>query len=54
MSSDDDPEQERIETYIDENLKRVFLELQEDELPEAILNLLVILRAQDEELKGEE
>jgi len=52
MASDSDPKQARIDSYIDQNLKKVFAELEDDEMPSEILDLLLVLRAQDEELKA--
>lgn len=52
MASENRPKQERIDEYIDQNLKKVFSELEKDEMPDQIIDLLSVLRAQDEELKG--
>ena len=52
MVSKDDPKQARIDNYIDQNLKKVFSDLEKDELPSEIVDLLSVLRAQDEELKA--
>ncbi|WP_342069844.1 NepR family anti-sigma factor [Yoonia algicola] len=52
MTSDTGPKQKRIDRYIDQNLKKVFSDLQKDEMPDEIVDLLSVLRAQDKELKG--
>ncbi|PUB14921.1 regulator [Yoonia sediminilitoris] len=52
MASDIDPKQQRIARLIDENLKQVFLELERDEMPDQIVDLLNVLRVQDAEIKG--
>ncbi len=52
MASKDDPKQARIDSYIDQNLKKVFADLEKDEMPSEIVDLLTVLRAQDEELKA--
>ncbi len=52
MASDGDQKQDRIDKYIDENLKKVFSDLERDEMPTQIVDLLSVLRAQDEELKA--
>ena len=51
MASDDDQKKAKIGKYIDENLKQVFSELENDDMPDQITDLLMVLRAQDEELK---
>lgn len=51
MASANDPKQDRIDKFIDENLKKVFAELEGDQMPGEILDLLSVLKAQDEELK---
>ena len=51
MASDDDQKKAKIAKYIDENLKQVFSELENDDMPDQITDLLMVLRAQDEELK---
>ncbi|MDO6590342.1 MULTISPECIES: NepR family anti-sigma factor [Rhodobacterales] len=53
MSSVNDPKKQRIEKYIDENLKKVFSDLEDDQMPDQIIDLLSVLRAQDERLKQE-
>ncbi|MEO1637961.1 MAG: NepR family anti-sigma factor [Pseudomonadota bacterium] len=53
MTSENDPKQKRIDQYIDQNLKRVFADLEKDEMPDQILDLLMVLRAQDAEKKDE-
>lgn len=53
MASENRPKQERIDQYIDQNLKKVFSDLEKDEMPDQIIDLLSVLRAQDEELKGQ-
>lgn len=52
MASKQDPKKTRRDEYIDRNLKKVFSELETDEMPDQIMDLLTVLRAQDEELKG--
>ena len=52
MTSKDDKKQAKISEYIDENLKRVFSELESDEMPDQITDLLSVLRAQDESMKS--
>ena len=52
MASKDDSRQAQIDKYIDRNLKKVFSDFEKDELPSEIVDLLSVLRAQDEELKA--
>jgi len=52
MTSKQDPRKARAEQYIDQSLKKVFSELQNDEMPDQITDLLSVLRAQDKELQG--
>lgn len=52
MTSKDDQKQAKISEYIDENLKRVFSELERDDMPDQITDLLSVLRAQDESMKS--
>lgn len=52
MASTEEPKKARIAKYIDENLKQVFSDLERDEMPDQITDLLSVLRAQDEELKA--
>ena len=52
MSSKHDPKKARIDQYIDENLKKVFSELEKDEMPDQITDLLSVLRAQDKAEEG--
>ncbi|WP_299728050.1 NepR family anti-sigma factor [uncultured Tateyamaria sp.] len=52
MASKEDPQKARRDAYIDQNLKKVFSELETDEMPDQIMDLLTVLRAQDEELKA--
>ncbi len=52
MTSDDDPKKERIDAYIDKNLKQLFAELEADDMPTEITDLLSVLRAQDQNMKG--
>ena len=54
MAVDKDKKQERIAQYIDENLSKVFAELENDRMPDQILDLLAVLRAQDEERKAQD
>lgn len=52
MTRNDTPKKQRIAHYIDENLKKVFSDLQGDDMPDQITDLLAVLRAQDEADKG--
>lgn len=52
MASKQAPRQARRDAYIDQNLKKVFSELETDDMPDQIMDLLSVLRAQDEELKA--
>lgn len=52
MARSKDPKQDKIDRYIDQNLKKVFSDLQDDDMPSEIIDLLSVLRAQDESLKG--
>lgn len=52
MASNEDPKQDKIDKYINQNLKKVFSDLEGDEMPTEIIDLLSVLRAQDEELKA--
>lgn len=52
MASHEDPRKAKIAAYIDENLKQVFSDLEGDDMPDQIIDLLSVLRAQDEELKA--
>ena len=51
MASGERPKKEQIDRYIDENLKKVFSDLEADQLPDQITDLLSVLRAQDQERK---
>ncbi|MBB5723985.1 hypothetical protein FHS72_003633 [Loktanella ponticola] len=51
MTSRDDPKKLKIASFIDENLKQVFSDLERDQMPDQITDLLTLLRAQDDELK---
>jgi len=53
MARTEDPKQDKIDRYIDQNLKKVFSDLEGDDMPTEIIDLLLVLRAQDEELKTE-
>lgn len=53
MTGADDRLSSGVTKYIDENLKQVFSQLEQDEIPDEITDLLAVLRAQDEELKGD-
>ncbi|MDC0116014.1 NepR family anti-sigma factor [Octadecabacter sp.] len=48
MMSDEDPKKAKIAQFIDENLKQVFSDLEGDAMPDQIIDLLSVLRAQDE------
>ena len=52
MASKEDPKQARITDHINKNLKQVFAELEADQMPDQITDLLTVLRAQDQELKA--
>jgi len=52
MTSSDNNKQAKIAKYIDSNLKQVFSDLEDDELPDQITDLLSVLRAQDDEMKA--
>ena len=52
MVSQTDPKQQKIDTYIDQNLKKVFSDLEKDQMPDEIVDLLLVLRAQDNELSA--
>ncbi|SIT90307.1 hypothetical protein SAMN05421665_3060 [Yoonia rosea] len=52
MASKEDSKQDKIDKYIDQNLKKVFSDLENDDMPSEIIDLLSVLRAQDQELKG--
>ncbi len=51
MADDGDAKKDRIDRFIDQNLKRVFSDLESDEMPDQIIDLLAVLRAQDTEMK---
>lgn len=51
MTRNTDHKQAKIAEYIDQNLKRVFADLEGDEMPDQITDLLAVLRAQDNDLK---
>ncbi|WP_298860237.1 hypothetical protein [uncultured Sulfitobacter sp.] len=51
MSDSDDQQNEEIANLINNNLKKVFADLEEDSMPGQILDLLSVLRAQDMEEK---
>ena len=52
MTKSSNPKQERIDRYLDQNLKKVFSDYQKGEMPNEILDLLAVLHAQDEQMKG--
>jgi hypothetical protein len=52
MTSKKNSKKEQIDRYIDQNLKKVFSDLEHDQMPDEIIDLLSVLRAQDKELKG--
>ena len=54
MTSSSNDKKAKIAEYIDENLKKVFSELESDKVPDQITDLLSVLKAQDEELKSKE
>ncbi|EBA11152.1 NepR family anti-sigma factor [Roseobacter sp. CCS2] len=53
MTTENDPKQERIDRYIDQNLKKVFSDLEKDQMPDEIVDLLSVLRAQDKEMQAD-
>ena len=54
MSNKPDPKrQDVIAKHIDENLKEVFAGYADDEMPTELVDLLTVLRAQDQELDKE-
>ena len=52
MASSRDTRKEEIDNYIDQNLKKVFADLEQDQMPDQIVDLLNVLRAQDAELNS--
>jgi Anti-sigma factor NepR len=52
MASKQETKKTRRDAFIDQNLKKVFSELETDDMPDQITDLLSVLRAQDEELKA--
>jgi len=54
MADSKDPKQDEvIERYIDKNLKKVFSQYADEEMPSEITDLLSVLRAQDKEASKE-
>lgn len=53
MTADDETASPAVAKFIDENLKYVFSQLEKDQLPDEITDLLAVLRAQDKEMKGD-
>ena len=51
MASPSIQKQDQIDRFIDQNLKKVFADLEKDEMPDRISDLLSVLRAQDKEQK---
>lgn len=51
MTSKAEAKQDKIDRYIDKNLKKVFSDLEQDDMPSEITDLLSVLRAQDKELQ---
>jgi len=54
MTSNSSPQRDEVDEYIDQNLKKVFSELENDQMPDKIVDLLSVLRAQDKALKAKE
>ena len=52
MASKQDTGKAKRDEFIDQNLKKVFSELETDDMPDQITDLLSVLRAQDEALKA--
>ncbi len=52
MATTEDPKKAKIAKFIDDGLKQVFSELENDDMPDKISDLLLILRAQDKEVKS--
>lgn len=48
MASGKMKNQDGINHLIDENLKKVFTELKDDQMPSELIDLLSVLRAQDQ------
>lgn len=51
MKQDEKVKQARIEALINDNLKKVYSDLVDDELPDRFKDLLAVLKAQEEEAK---
>ena len=49
MSDKDEPQNDEIANLINQNLKQVFADLEDDGMPGQIVDLLSVLRAQDME-----
>ena len=49
MTQFDDPNKSSVETFIDANLKKVYADLVQDDLPDRFKDLLDLLKAQDVE-----
>lgn len=49
MSQSNDPEDDRIAALIDNNLKRVYSDIVQEDLPDRFKDLLAVLKAQDAE-----
>jgi len=54
MSDNDKKPPSKVDEYIDQNLKRVFADLEQDEIPDRFKALLDKLRAQDQESSSEQ
>lgn len=53
MAPTEDQQEAKIAKYIDDSLKQVFSDLQRDEMPDKISDLLMVLRAQDKDHKAQ-
>ncbi|MEL6360987.1 MAG: NepR family anti-sigma factor [Pseudomonadota bacterium] len=53
MAKHPDKDADRIAQLIDENLKQVYSDLVQDELPDRFKDLLAVLKAQDAEKKDQ-
>ena len=51
MASPSTQKRDQIDRFIDRNLKKVFSDLEKDDMPDRIADLMSVLRAQDKEQK---
>lgn len=52
MARQDSSKKDEIDAFLDQNIKQVFTDLSDDEMPSEIVDLLTMLKAQDKELDG--